>query len=129
MDNLQGSPLVYEGLLYTVDEKANLQVFDTAAKKELYREKLENPTVSYVTSPGLCASPALAGGRIYVVGDHGDCHVLQPGREFKRLATNVLHARGSAGDKEDGMFQSSPWFEGGRVYVKSQLALYCIGAK
>ena len=129
LGDLQGSPLLFEQLLYTVDETANLQVFDTVAKKELYREKLENPTVSYVTAPGLCASPALAGGRIYVLGDHGDCHVLQAGREFKRLATNTLHPRGSAQDKEDGMFLASPWFDGMRVYLKSQRALYCVGTK
>ena len=64
------------------------------------------------------ASPLLAGGRIYLSNRDGVTTVLQPGREFKSLATNRL----------DGRIMASPApIEGGLIY-RTDSHLYRIGA-
>jgi hypothetical protein len=51
--------------------------------------------------------------------------VLQPGRQYKEVAQNVLE------ESKDGRSQeqmvSTPVFEGARMYYRSPNYLYCIG--
>jgi outer membrane protein assembly factor BamB len=119
------SPLVHDGLAYSISEGGTLAVVDTQTGKEAYFAQPFSATVKWVFNPGVCASPTLAGGRIYLMGDTGTTIVLQPGRAYKALATNVLEEKAL-----DGFgFLSSPWFEGKCLYYRSGNYLYCIGEK
>ena len=48
--------------------------------------------------------------------DNGATVVLEPGREYKEVARNMLEP-----------FRGSPVFDGKRVYIRTQKAMYCIG--
>jgi len=63
------------------------------------------------------ASPVSAAGRIYFLDDKGDTTVVEAGPKFKVLAKNPLGERG----------QSSLAIANGRIYLRGEKHLYCIG--
>ena len=63
------------------------------------------------------ASPVVAEGRIYFVGDNGETAVVEAGPEFKVLARNPL------GEK----VQASPALSQGQVFIRTEKNLFCIG--
>ena len=63
--------------------------------------------------PSIC----LAGGKLFVSGDQGRTLVIEPGREYRELASNTLE-----------QFRSSPVFDGGRIYIRGLNHFFCIGA-
>ena len=64
----------------------------------------------------LFSSPTLAGGQIYYGGRDGKMLVLRAGRKYDEIATN-----------ESERLFTSPAFEGGRMYLRADQFLYCIG--
>jgi outer membrane protein assembly factor BamB len=103
------SPVVFEGLLYSTNDKSLLTVLDAATGKVVYEERLDLRGDAY-------PSISLAGNRIYVSSETGETVVLAAGREYKELARNKLEE-----------FRSSLVFEGKRVYIRTAKHLYCIG--
>jgi len=63
------------------------------------------------------ASPVSAAGRIYFTGDNGETTVIAAGPEFKVLAKNPL------GEK----VQASAAVSHGRIFIRTEQHLYCIG--
>ena len=51
--------------------------------------------------------------------------VLQPGRQYKEVAQNVLEE--SKDGKSQEQMVSTPVFEGSRMYYRTPNYLYCIG--
>jgi outer membrane protein assembly factor BamB len=103
------SPVVHEGLLYAASDEGVLTALDAATGQTVYEERLNLGGSTY-------PSISLAGQRLYVSSDNGTTVVLQPGREYKVLARNMLEP-----------FRSSLVFEGKRVYIRTEKHLYCIG--
>jgi outer membrane protein assembly factor BamB len=103
------SPVVHEGLFYAANDQGILTVLEAATGKLVYEEPLAMRGSTY-------PSISLAGNRIYVSSDNGTTVVLEPGREYRELARNKLEP-----------FRSSLVFDGKRVYVRTEKALYCIG--
>jgi outer membrane protein assembly factor BamB len=103
------SPVIHEGLLYAANDQGILSVLDAATGQTVYEERLNLGGSVY---PSISA----AGKYVYVSSDNGTTAVLQPGREFKKLARNKLEP-----------FRSSLVFEGKRLYVRTEKKLYCIG--
>ncbi|MBY0521924.1 MAG: PQQ-binding-like beta-propeller repeat protein [Gemmataceae bacterium] len=105
-------PLIHDGLVYLVREYARdtgaLFCVDLKTGKEVYHQKL--PPVRYR------ATPVLADGKIYLVARDGVVTVIQPGREFKILATNKM------GDE----IAASPAISQGRIYLRGYQALYAL---
>jgi outer membrane protein assembly factor BamB len=64
------------------------------------------------------ASPVSAEGRIYFVSAEGEKIVIEAGPEFKVLARNSL------GEK----VQASPAISQGRIFIRTEQRLFCIGA-
>jgi outer membrane protein assembly factor BamB len=64
------------------------------------------------------ASPLAAEGRIYFLNRSGLCTVIAAAPEFKKLAANEIK----------GETLASPAVSDGRVFLRSQTALYCVGA-
>jgi outer membrane protein assembly factor BamB len=67
------------------------------------------------------ASPVVADGKIYVPTRRGIVHVLKAGDKLEVLSSNNL-------DDPSG-FTGSPAVSGGRVYLRSNEYLYCVGEK
>jgi hypothetical protein len=59
----------------------------------------------------------LAEGRLYCLAEDGTATVIEAGREFRELAKNTLEAR----------CQASPAISGGRIFIRSEGSLFCIG--
>jgi outer membrane protein assembly factor BamB len=98
--------------LYAVTDQGVMTAYAPATGEVLWQERLaEKQTFS--------PSPVLAAGRIYVLSEQGETHVVEAGPAFKRLARNPL------GEK----CQASPAFAGGRIYIRTEKSLVCVGAK
>lgn len=129
------SPLYHDGLIYAITEGAILFVADAATGQVLYKKTLdaEPLTGGYVATPGICASPTLAGQYIYILSDLGIVYVLEPGKEFKLVARNVLQNISTRpaleltrmGKQEQTL--STPIFEGPHIYLRGAEYVYCIG--
>ena len=76
------TPLVLEGILYVVTDNGILTTYDAKTGERIYQERL--------AAGGFSASPVAAGGKVYFTSEEGDVFVIRAGRQFERLATNVL---------------------------------------
>jgi hypothetical protein len=129
------SPLVHEGLLYIATTMGAWQVFDAKTLELMYEKSLSDLRLREDGSrfkPGICASPAVAGGKIFLFDNSGIGLVLQPGREYKALARNVIENMQPTWQGKDWMMQQeqfvvSPLFVGNRMYLRGLDYLYCIG--
>ncbi len=65
------------------------------------------------------ASPVIAAGRIYFLGDNGETTVIAAGSEFKVLAKNPL------GEK----VQASPAVSQGQIFIRTEHHLFCIAGE
>ncbi|MCW8134022.1 MAG: PQQ-binding-like beta-propeller repeat protein, partial [Planctomycetota bacterium] len=122
------SPLYHEGLVYRMTEGGGLIVNDAATGAVAYRKVLPvKPITKYWDWAGASVSPTFAGKYIYLSDNQGVTVVIEPGRQYKEVARNVLE------DTSDGRKQSqnlaTPFFEGTRMYYRAPAVLYCIGEK
>ena len=65
------------------------------------------------------ASPSIVGDKVYLVSDKGTFTVLQAGDEFKQVASSKLG---------EGSY-ASPAFVDGRMFIRGEKNLFCIGQK
>ncbi len=107
------SPIIHDGHLYWVSDRVN----------HAYCVRMSDGHVAYdVEFPGQpYASTVLADGRLYVVTRRSGVFVLAAKPEFEQLARNRL---------DDGtIFDGSPAVADGRLYLRSNRSLYCIGKR
>ena len=69
--------------------------------------------------PHFSASPFEAAGNVYFLSDRGVTTIIRPGPEFSVIAKNELG--------ED--CYASPAVSQGRIYIRGESNLYCIGGK
>lgn len=120
------SPLLVDGLIYNLTEGGGLLVNDASTGELVYRKVLPmKPKTEYWGWAGASASPTLAGKHIYLMDNQGQTIVLQPGRQYKEIAQNVLEE--SKDGKSQEQMVSTPVFEGSRMYYRTPGYLYCIG--
>lgn len=105
-------PIHVDGrLFYLRDNNAVLECADAATGESIYSgQRLRGLR-------NIHASPIYAAGRLYFTSREGKVVVMDPGAEFKVLATNSL---------DDG-FDATPAFVGDRIYLRGRSHLYCIG--
>lgn len=103
------SPVLHDGLLYTVDDRGMFSALDAKTGKMIYEERIEIDGMLY---PSLAA----AGNNIYVSSDSGVTVVVKAGPKHEVIAENRLEP-----------FRSSPVFDGTRMYLRTLKHLYCIG--
>jgi len=140
------SPLYHDGLLYCVGNSGRLVVMDTAKTRQsdviIYNSfpafDFKNGFGRKTFGIGLCASPASAGKYVYMIDSANCALVLEPGREYKPVAKNVIEETVPAqwsnafGEKEYYMDQhqeqteSCLIFDGSRIYLSGEQNLYCI---
>jgi outer membrane protein assembly factor BamB len=102
------SLLVHDGLLYVATTYALLACFEAATGEFLWE---------YETEGSFYSSPMLADNKIYLFDTDGRAYVFRPGRTPELLASPEL------GEK---VF-STPVFAPGRLYIRGNQHLYCLG--
>jgi outer membrane protein assembly factor BamB len=109
------SPVYHDGHLYWAHEsRGDVYCVDVKSGKIVYEERLEpEPDRIY-------ASPLAGDGKIYYVSRTGGTYVIAASPTFKLLKHNVI-----AGDAS--VFDGSPAVLGGRLLLRSNRFLYCIG--
>ena len=106
------TPLLYKGFLYGLARNGGtISCFDIETGEYAYkRERLEG-------AKSFWASPWVYNDMVFCLDDTGTTHVLQPGQEFKVLATNTL----------DDKFWSSTAMAGGVLIFRGVDFVYGIG--
>ena len=108
------SPILWDNLIYAADKDGMLSCFDLKSGDVVYKTKQRLGAI-------VTASPIALRGKVLFVLESGDTVVLEPGREFKIVQRNTL-TDGTA-------FRASPAVADGKLYLRSQTHLYCIGEK
>jgi outer membrane protein assembly factor BamB len=101
------SPLLVDGLIYMVNDDGVASCVDAASGEVVWKMRLGGR---------YAASPTYADGQIYFCNQEGETTVLQPGRDYKVLATNTL---------DDGCL-ASPAASDGALYLRTKTHLYRI---
>lgn len=110
------SQILWDGLIYAADSSAVLSCHDSKTGKVLFERPLGTRKKSL-------ASPVAVAGKLLFLLDDGETVVIEPGRTLKVVARNQL------GDGKQLDFNASPAIAAGRLYLRSQSHLYCIGKK
>jgi outer membrane protein assembly factor BamB len=83
------SPMVYEGLLYLInDMQSILTVYQARTGALVYQGRL-----GVAQREGFSASPVVVNGEVFFTNDEGETFVVKAGREFKLLHKNTLGER------------------------------------
>ncbi|MDB6021349.1 MAG: outer rane biosis protein BamB [Pedosphaera sp.] len=101
------SPLLVDGLIYTVSDESFITCLEAATGQTVWTERIGGK---------FSASPIYADGRLYVFDRDGTSKVLKPGRTFEAMATNSL---------PDGLM-ASPAVSGKALYLRTKTRLYRI---
>ena len=104
------TPVLKNGLIYTIDTQNNLLCIDAKTGKDVYTQKMK--TKHY-------ASPVFANGRIYFISGKGETTVLKEGRKFEVVAENKL----------PGEVFATPAILRDQILLRTDKSLYCIQAK
>ncbi len=106
------APLLYERVLYVVRDGGIVSTFDPQTGKLLREERLKNAIGDYY------ASPVAADGRIYFVSKDGKITVVRAGADWEVVSSGNL----------DEQVIATPAIANGRIYIRTDQALYCFGA-
>lgn len=107
------SPVYHDGRLYWFNETSLLAYCAEAATgKIVYEERVERGRDVY-------ASALLADGKVYYVDRGGRTSVVAARPQFELIATNDL--------RDGSTFNASPVALDGRLYIRSDKCLYCVG--
>jgi hypothetical protein len=109
------SPVAVDDHLYWADERGTVTCLKADTGQQVFRQRLRG-------AGGVYASAVAADGKLYVVTRRKGTFVLEAKPAFKVLAHNQL-----ASDTSD--FNAAPAIVHGRLLIRSNRCLYCIGAK
>jgi outer membrane protein assembly factor BamB len=101
------SPLVYRGLMYTVNKEGRLSAFEVKTGKEIYVAK-------QIGLAGVDASPVAASGYVYLCGLDGSVSVVRAGNASEKVSSAEL------GDR----IVATPGFGGNTIYIRTKKTLY-----
>jgi outer membrane protein assembly factor BamB len=110
------SPILWQGRVYAADNKGLLTCYDLRDGKELFTERLS-------ANAKAVASPIAVRGKLLFLLDDGVTVVVDPGPTLRVVGRNRL------GDGRPLEFNASPAVANGRLFLRSQSQLYCIGEK
>lgn len=78
------SPLVVDGLLYTVSDRGIAQCFDAESGEVLWQQRMGR---------AYSASPIFVDGKIYFQDETGGTIIIGPGKEYTEIAKNQITGR------------------------------------
>jgi len=102
------TPVVKDGLIYTVDSDSKLMCIDAKTGNSFYKERLKGK---------FNASPIFADGNIYFCSIRGEIIVIKEGRELEIIAQNKL----------EGEIWATPAFVRNNILIRTSKYLYRIG--
>jgi len=106
------STLLYQGVLYMINDSGILLSFDPATGNILKQGRLKGAIDKYF------ASPVAADDKVFVIGQAGAVSVLKAGGDWQVLSLNEL---------DDEVF-ATPAIADGRIYIRTRSALYSFGS-
>jgi outer membrane protein assembly factor BamB len=104
------SPTLYQGRLYAVNSAGVLTCADPQAGEIIWQERLKGP---------FSASPIAGDDKLFLVNEEGTTFVIDTKSEDRVIATNPL------GETILG----SAAISNGRIYLRSDQHLFCVGTK
>ena len=110
------SPALHEGILYAVDNSANLVAFDGADGTELWVENIGIAQRS---------SPVIGDGKLYVSDVDGKLHILKLAGRDAPEKTDLDEFNNADGSLTQ--INGPPAIANGRVYFITNNVVYCIG--
>lgn len=113
------TPVLFENHLYWIDDRG--QAYCVAAKtgELVYRERVDGLTAS---GRPVYASPVAADGRLYIPSRWNGVLVLAAKPRYELLARNQF-------DDDDSDFNGSVAISAGRILLRSNRYLYCVGGR
>ena len=105
------SPLLYQGVLYTIKDGGILSALDPANGQIHKQARLPGAIDNYY------ASPVAADSKIFVLSETGKLSVVKAGKEWELLSLNDLNEPCYA----------TPALADSRLYLRTQTTLYCFG--
>jgi outer membrane protein assembly factor BamB len=114
-DSRVNSPIYHEGHLYWLNEQRGAAMcIEAATGKEVYSQRLQGIGRAY-------ASGVYADGKIYYVTDNATTFVIAARPQYELLATNKL--------ADTSRTNASPVVDSGRLLIRTDKHLYCVGKK
>jgi outer membrane protein assembly factor BamB len=111
------TPLYHDGHLYwTSPDSGIANCLNARTGEMVYQERLE-PAAGRIYASGVTAD-----GRIYYVSREAGAYVVAAVPKFELLAHNRI-------ENDDSVFNATPAISQGRLFLRSDKRLYCIGAK
>ncbi|NOT31457.1 MAG: PQQ-like beta-propeller repeat protein [Planctomycetes bacterium] len=107
------SPVLVDGLYYTVTDRGLISCFDAATGEAHYLEE------RLPRGSALKSSPIAAGEFLYVPTEAGEVHLIRLGPKYEVAGTNVL---------AEQVFVASPACAQGDLFLRSLTHLLCIGS-
>ena len=104
------SPLLYDGLLYAVNDQGLLRCYAPADGQVFWEVNFDKPFYS---------SPVVADGKLYLFDRKGGGYIVPTGKQLGTVTTNTL---------PEGVF-ATPVFKEGRMYLRTLGDLYCIESR
>jgi outer membrane protein assembly factor BamB len=105
------STLLYQGVLYMINDSGILISFDPATGNVIKQGRLHGAIDKYFSSP------VAADDKVYLIGQGGQVSVLKAGGDWQVLAVNEL---------DDECF-ATPAIADGHIYIRTRSALYSFG--
>jgi outer membrane protein assembly factor BamB len=78
------TPLVYDGLLYVLNDNGVLTVYDAASGAQLYAHRVGT------TNSTFSASPVAGRGHVYAASEDGEVYTIKAGPRYELVAVNEM---------------------------------------
>lgn len=104
------TPLVYQGVLYLLQNNGRLTAYDAATGEEIYRHRVGS-------AESFSSSPIAADGRLLFTSEDGSTFVVRAGRTFELLETNELGE----------IVMATPAISDGILLIRSDKHLWALG--
>ena len=109
------SPVYHDGHIYWLHETRGIAYcVEAATGKQVYSERVTGASRTY-------SSAVLADGKIYYISQNATTFVIAAKPKFELLATNKLD--------DTSRTNASPAIDNGRLLIRTDKHLYCIGTK
>ena len=113
------APIEHDGILFWVSDSGIAFAASPGQADELWQERVPNLTKG--KGKPFYASPIISGGKIYAQSRANGVFVIEPSKEgLKVVAHNTI-----VGDET--LFNATPAVSTGKLLLRSQKAIYCIG--
>ncbi len=123
--------VIADGLYHGMRIDGGLRVCDTESLRKVYQQSLGADWYQDYDHIGCVASLALGGKCVFAFDNQGTGFAIQPGPTFKLVARNRVKYCPERLWSFDagGISNVGPIFEDGRMYLRGEQNLYCIGER